>query len=220
MRDLAAVLIHPRETIRRVLDRIRETGRDRAVPLLVLGAILAAFAQDFDISGVAEVIDENAVYSGLFLAALLIAAMLLFYLLFHAFAWIVMVLGRLLEGKGEIAAVRSALAWGMAPMVWSLLYRVPLAISLAVSEAGGELSHVRVADETFRIDPGVFAHGCGLALLIGFLDLVVTVWTLVVSSITLSEASEISAGRAFAVLLLSLVAPVIVLIAAALAVVM
>jgi hypothetical protein len=220
MRDFAAVLIHPRETMRRILDRTRETGRDRAVPMLVLGAILAGFAHDFDISGVAEVIEENAVSSGLFIAALLIAAALVFYLLFHAFAWIVMVIARLFEGKGEIAAVRSALAWGMAPLVWSLLYRVPVAISLAVSEAAGKLSHLRVADETFKIDPGVLAHGCGLALLIGFLDLVVTVWTLVVSSITLAEANGISAGHAFAVVLISVFAPVIVLLAAALAVVM
>ena len=211
MHALVAVLIRPRETMRRILD----AGRDRAVPLLVLGAIVAAFAHDLDIENVRQ-LDTSASYVGLFIAAALIAVALAFYLAFHAFAWLVTLVGRFFEGKGDFAAVRSALAWGLAPMVWSLLYRAPLAIWFASSEAI-QTARVKAAEGTLRMDPGLLAHGCGLALVFGLLDLIVTVWTVVVGSSTLAEANGISTMRGFLVLAISLLTPVIVIVAAVLA---
>jgi len=134
--------------------------------------------------------------------------------LFWFYAWVPLLIGRFLGGTGEIRGVRAAVAWGLAPVVWALLYRVPAAIWFAPSAA----TSVRMRDTSITFDPGAISGGCGIVLAFLVVELIVFVWCAVVMSNTVAEAHGFSAWHALGTLVLSAIAPLVVLLAAVLAV--
>lgn len=204
-RRLAKILIRPRAVMREILDQ----PRDRMVLPLVLLAILSGYAGDIDrleMDRVAQGLGQSwPMVIGIFIlvTAILVA-------LFYGFAWLAALIGRtLFEGTGTAREVRSALAWGGAPVIWALLYRIPM----MTRAEGGKIE----LDQGLRIDPGHLGDGCLFALLFGFLELVMLVWTFIVASQTLGEAHRFSGWRGLGTLVALLVTPVIVIIAAVLA---
>ena len=209
LRDLASVVIRPRRTMRRILD----APRDRMVLPLALLAILSGIIGDvhLDQAGQAWRMAEPRLrlFIPLIVAGVIAAMLLVFYVL----AWVAYFVGRSLEGTASVKAVRSALAWGLAPSVWALLYRIP-AMWFKEPE---NVRQIRFDDFRFTLGEGVFSSGCGAMLFFGILDLAVIVGWLVITSHTLAEANGFSAPRGFATIAICLLAPVVIAVAAFLA---
>lgn len=210
-RSLAAVTVRPRATMRAMLDG----ARDRRVVVLFALAVVSGIFGDLEAPLLRQVLDHPQGWQiGLLVAgvAILVAAAMVAVLYFYA--WVPLLIGRFLEGTGEIHGVRSAMAWGLAPAIWALLYRIPA--SFWGLGTGG--SEVRFDGRKVRIDPGALADGCGLRLLIATIEVAVFVWCIVVLSNTLGEAHRFSSWRGLGTLLLSMLVPIVVVIAALLSI--
>lgn len=198
----------PRETMRAVLDH----PPDRLMIPILLLTMCAGFLKDSDPSGFRTAMaTANMPRLGAMIAAILVVVMLLLLGLFYLFAWIVYAAGRFLEGVADIRAVRSALAWGCVPLVWALPYRV-MVLLLWPASARPE---VEVGDGTIRFNPDRLVDGCGAALIFSVIELALFVWYLYVASNALAEANRFSGWKGLGTLLLAAVAPLIVMIAAA-----
>ena len=200
---LLHILVRPRATIRAILD----APRDRAALWIVMAAMFGVALTDFDVKS-PEAMDRLRepgmllVVVGAVLAAF--AVMVACYFLFAAVA---MVVGRLFDGTGTFREMRSAVAWGTVPLVWSLLYRIPAAILLngprpSSIELGSGLS---------------FSSGTGAGCLVALLNLAIAVWCFAITGIGVAEGHRFSTERGFATLIASLISPVVIIIAAALA---
>lgn len=209
LKNLAGVIVHPRTTMRRVLD----APPDRMMVPLVLLATISGVIGDMNISELSKSYRGLDPAKKLLVAASLVASIVVACILFYVFGWIAYALGRAFEGTGTIAAVRSALAWGLAPVVWALLYRIPkMWLKPAVEMAQADVGGFKLA-----IDTGRLASGCGTVMLFGILDLVVLVGWVVITSWTLAEAHQFSAARGFGIVAAVLVAPIVIALAAFLA---
>lgn len=202
-RRLVSIAIHPRTTMREILD----SPRGRAVLPLVVLATLSGFIANA--SHNARTGLKTAPMPWLIVAGATIAAALVMVLLFYLFAWIAHVAGRFLEGQGTYADVRAALAWGLAPIIFALLYRVPVALFGPSQNAG----LVRIGEQV-KFTPGQLSGGCLFALLIGVLELGTAVWFAVVASHTLGEAHRFSSWRGFGTLVIVAITPIVIMIAA------
>ena len=205
-RRLARVVIWPRMTMREIL----ESPRDRALVPLLLLATLAAFSGDMNNNAKKGL--AATPYAVLIVICALIVSALVVFLAFYLFAWIAYIAGRFLEGQGSQAAVRSALAWGMAPLIWAILYRVPVALF------GPQQSEmIKAGNAAFSINPGLIGGGCVFAAIFGLLELATLVGYVVVSSRTLAEAHRFSAWKGFGTLVIVGITPIVIIIAAVLA---
>ncbi len=208
MRNLASIMIRPRETMRRILD----AGRDRMVIPLVLLATLSAILGDVDRSSF-ESLRKLPVNMGLLIVGIVVGVSAFFLLLFYVFTWIAYGMGRLLEGAATPREVRSAMAWGLAPVIWSILYRLPAVIL----SPGSMESRLRVDGQRMSFNPDLMGMGCLGSVVFTALELTMLVWYCVVVSKTLGEANRFSAARGFGVLVLTGISPAIIMIAAFLA---
>jgi len=206
-RRLARVVVWPRTTMREILDQ----PRDRAIVPLLLLATLAAFAGDAN-NNVRKGLAATP-YAWLIVICALIVSALVVFLAFYLFSWIAYMAGRFLEGQGSQSAIRSALAWGLAPLIWAMLYRIPVAIF-----APAETEVVKAGDAAFRLRPGLIGGSCALALIFGLLELTMFVAYVVVSSRTLAEAHRFSAWKGFGTLVIVGITPLVIVIAAVLAI--
>jgi hypothetical protein len=120
--------------------------------------------------------------------------------------------GRLFEGTGNARSVRSAVAWGLAPAIWAVLIRFPAALM-----GGNANSRARATGGAFVLEPTRFAGGCAMALVLLVIELAIFGWYVVVASSTLAEAHGFSPLRGFATLLLSILSPLVIVLAAVLA---
>lgn len=206
--NLAAVLVRPRATMARILA----APSPRAVLLLFFLAALSGMFGDFDAPQLQQVIHQSGgarvawLVAGVVVCVIVAVTALLWF-----YSWVPLLLGRLVfGGTGEIRGVRASLAWGLAPPIWALLYRVPAAIWLAPSANPA----VRMSGGEFGFDPGRLANGCGTAAIFALLEFAVFVWCAFTMSNTLAEAHRFSAWRAFATLVLAAIAPFIIAVAA------
>jgi Yip1 domain len=207
-RNLATIMIRPRATMRRILDG----GRDRAVLPLILLVLLAGLINDLDVKEAQRISSLSGPMIALIAAGVLIGMTLITIVLFYAVTWTAYMIGRFLEGTGTVRDVRSAMAWGLSPVVWSLLYAIPLALFSPRSRAAG----LNMEDGGWRFTQGNPMTGCGLALLIAVLELTTIIWSIVTTSHTLGEAHRFSSVRGFATLCVLLVLPAVITLAAAL----
>jgi hypothetical protein len=145
-------------------------------------------------------------------ACVILAVIVAMVALAWFYSWVLYFIGRFLGGTGDFRRMRSAVAWGFAPAIWALLYRVPAAFWLSPSSTS-----VRVRNGAVNFDPGRIADGCGVALFFALLELGVFVWCAVVLSNTVAEAHELTAWQGLGTLALSALVPVVVAIAAFLA---
>lgn len=205
LRSLGAVLIHPRPVMRRLLE-----GRGhRFVPLLVLLAICSSVLSDTSRAEMTDALETGPV--GPIVAAVIVLSIVIMILLFYALAWVAVLAGRMLEGEGNYRDVRTALAWGLAPIVVALVYRLPVFLL----KGPDERTRVTLTEGLAFSVEGM--QTCGPMLLLGFMEVLVLVWFVTVASNTLGEAHRFSSWRGLATLLLTLASPVIIVIAAVLA---
>ncbi len=209
MKNLLTILFSPRETMKGIL-----ANRDRMVVPLVLLAIASSGIKDVRLSGARQAVKTlPSPTVWLIVTAVFLCVIPLLVAFFYLLAWIAVWVGRLFEGRATTRAVRSALAWGGAPVIWALLYRIPVALLVH----GSETTEGKIRAGHFVFNPQQLSSGCGFALAIAMLNFVVLVWYLIVTSNTLAEAFDFSGWRGFATLLLTWLSPVVVLLAAALA---
>jgi hypothetical protein len=213
-RALATMLVRPRTTMRRILDQ----PPDRMIVPLILLAVFSGFLKDLTSTTLRLALQVPSVWLVLgIVVAVFVVVSLLMILFVHALSWVAMLIGRFLEGSGTASEVRSALAWGLVPIVWALLIRLPLYLILPPPDESA--AGVQVVQNRLRIDPGsLTGAGCGAVVLYALLDLLVLVVYFIIASQALGEAHRFSGWRGFATLLLSFVTPAVVLLAAGLAV--
>src|SRR5688572_1189896 len=205
MTAIASIMIRPRATMRRILD----AGRDRMVIPLVLLATLSAILGDLDRSSL-DAMRKLPVNFGLLAVGICVGVSAFFLLLFYVFTWIAYGMGRLLEGTATPREVRSAMAWGLAPNIWAILYRLP-AVLLS---PGAMESRLGVNEKRLVFNPDLMGMGCIGSVIFSALELTTLVWYCVVASKTVGEANRFSAGRGFGTLVLTGISPAIIMIAA------
>lgn len=209
--SLGAVLVWPRSTMRRILDGPLE----RTALLLFVLAVISGMVGDSDVPALKYQLEESgSAYALWIVAGVVVLVMLVLVALFWFYSWVPYLVGRFLGGTGDLRSVRLALAWGLAPAIWALVYRIPVAIWIAPSAA----TAVRMREGAVAFDLGRIADGCGVALLIAFLELIVFVWCGFVMSNTVAEAHGFSVWHGLGTLAIAAVAPLVVVLAAVLAV--
>lgn len=208
---LASVLFRPRRTMRRILDDGPGQG---AVLLLFVLVVISGIAGDFDAAQLQDVLARLGGQQVWLIVGVTVAVFVAMVAVGWFYAWVPYFIGRFLGGTGDIRAVRAAVAWGLAPGIWALLYRVPVAVWLTPAAA----ATVKMRGGGVAFDPGFLARGCGVALAIVLLELIVFVWCAFVMSNTLAEAHGYSPWQALGTIVLSAIAPMVVMIAAVLAI--
>ncbi|HYR28289.1 MAG TPA: Yip1 family protein [Thermoanaerobaculia bacterium] len=212
LRNLATIMIRPRATMRRILD---DAGSRAWLGMLLLASISAGFG-DFDRTGFDNIVRAAKAYgipAVVVILAMILAIVVSMSILFYVFSWAAWGIGKALEGTGSPGEVRRAFAWGLAPIVWALLYRVPVAIFWE----GAVKAQVSGTGSRFTFDPGKLGDGCLMTLIVGVLELIAFVWCIAVSSNTVGEAHRFSSWRGLATIVLTSIAPLILVVAAVLA---
>lgn len=184
---LLSIWLHPRATIRRLLDSNPRRG------VLVL-AMFYGFARALAY-GMDHLLGEEYGLPGLALL-ILVAVPLATVLLLYLAAWVTHMSASRLGGTGTRASVRAALAWSTIPQILSaLLATVP---SLILNGAAAFYSTNLRTD--VLVDP---VTGCAPLLCVAsLLTPLLLLWSLVLSIVCVSEAMAISPSRAAASALL------------------
>lgn len=201
---LAAAALRPRAAVRRVV-----ASGDRRVVYLVLLAMLSLTLRSVSLAQWREIATKEPHVIPIVCATLACVAgvgILIFYLV----AWIGRIVAGLLEGRGTTSDTRVALAWGLAPTILAIAYRLP-AILVRPSVGVTRLSNGGHVSFSFEALP----HGWGLLLLIA--DWVVAAWTVIATSCTLAGVHRFSALRGAVTLGGATIAPAIVVVGAAIA---
>lgn len=213
------IMVAPRRTMRSILDRHKRRGLI-ALPIAAFFSTLIG-QTDWRQLGRAVAEQGSLFVVGVLAAGILFAALvaMALYLLFALAATLA---GRFLGGDGAFHDVRAAVAWGAAPFVWALLYRIPAAIfwsdayralhgnnepRLQVGAAGLDLTFTTVS-----------AAPLWQVLILGAIDLVLIAVYLFVGSSTLAEAHGVSSWHGLGTLLLMIAMPIVALLVVVLAV--
>ena len=194
------VMYRPRETFRRILDG----GPNRWTVQLVILAYICSAVGDADVRGLEKMLPGlslPATLSLIALAFLLIAG--IWVLLLYMFGGIATLIGRLLEGQASAADVRSALAWSMVPVIWSILYRIPLALYLY------RMDITKLEESRAGLFDFIERGGLTVAILFLTLQLLMNVWFVVLASNLLGEAFRFSSWKGLATLALTFTVPVV-----------
>jgi len=207
LKDLVTILYKPRETMRRILDG----GPKRwTAEIVVLAVICASFA-DPDIRHLNEALPGFSLGPTLAFVALVLLVLAVFWVLaVYAFAWLATFVGTKLDGRGPVPDVRAALAWGTVPMIWSIVYRIPIAFYRSRME-------IHTGSRTQISIDLVQQGGCSLALIIIALQLTFDLWILFVVSSTVAEALHFETWKGLSTVAITAAVPVVIAIAAALA---
>lgn len=209
--NVATIMIRPRETMRRILET-----PERFWPVLVVLFSMSALLGDTDRGGFTN-LNRVAEAQGFpvvaLLAGVLLGTIVASFIAFYLFAWAGWGIGRALEGKGTPAEVRRAMAWGLTPGVWALLYRVPAAL-LWTPPAKAEMS---ASSERLVLNPGRMGDGCLMGIIFSLLEVAAFFWCAAVLSNTIAEAHRFSGRRGLATVILTSIAPLVLVIAAVLA---
>jgi hypothetical protein len=205
--------------MRAILDRSDRRG----ALAIVIAAIVSFSLRDLDIDGLAEAGASLGLATAMLISILAIAGVvlvaMLFYFVISAAAALV---GRwMLGGTGSFRDVRHAVAWGLAPQVWALFFRLPALLLWpdAVAMLRGGRGRIQIGDieitPFFSPDVPIYQ-----VILLGLVELGFFIWYLVVGSQTLGEAHGFSSMRGFGNLLLAVVFPFVALIVIVVAIVL
>jgi hypothetical protein len=189
--------------MRRVLDH----GRAPVLPLVV-AATISTMTKDVSVTGLAHVIRSQTAATAAMIAGAIVCGAILMVGLFYGLSWMAVYAGRLLEGQATPAQVRAAMAWGLVPMIWLLLVRVPVAFLRAPTELR-RMGGIRLTLPS----SGTLAG----ALVLAVVDAVVLLWYVYVASETLGEANQFSGWRGLGTLAIVGVTPFVIALAAILA---
>lgn len=203
LRDLATILFKPRETMRRVLDH-----RDRwTIQMLILAYVcesvndadarrLATFLPDLDVSSVAFVI---------LVATVVVSAV--WAMCLFIFAGLTTIVGRYMGGTARAADIRAALAWALTPLIWSIIYRVPVSLYESRIAVGADMSDHELLLK--YLESGAFS----IFVVAFILQLLVGAWCLVLASFTIAEALKVSTAKGAGTLAIAVITPVAVIAA-------
>jgi len=204
LKYLATILYRPRATMRRIL-----ASPDRwSAQIVILAAVCALFS-DADLRRAGEVLPQ--------LKTMPLAAILMLSVVGNAISWLLLWLlisliafgiGRLLGGRGTASDVRAALAWALAPTVWSTVWRIPGLIVASRLHAGPRTDMHRVLVDF------VGQGGCSLLVFFFFLQILFEIACLVLASFTLAEAEKFSTQKGFIAIASTVVLPILVIFAA------
>ena len=210
MTAFATVLVRPRQTIRSIVAQSRSR---LVVPLLVVLATLSSTVRDVRWQAYRQSPQLAAMMPKTWvicagLAGILIGALLVFYV-FASVAWGI---GRLLGGTADRRAVRLALAWSLAPLIWGVLWRIPVA--LFQPAMGAALNQMHNPVDILRAAVGAMSLYALMSYsVIALMTIAVDIWSLVLAGVTLSEVNGFSTWNGAATLGFSLLAPLIVVAA-------
>ncbi|HSP15298.1 MAG TPA: YIP1 family protein [Thermoanaerobaculia bacterium] len=206
LKDLFAIVVRPRETMRRILD----SGSSRWTAQIVILAFICTSIGDSDLREMQRTLPGLALMPTLATVILaLLAGAVVWVLLLYLFAWGATLVGRRLEGQAAVADVRAALAWGLVPLIWSAIIRIPLAIYRNRFILHGSEGRVL----TSFIEQG----GCTFAILLLTVQLVVNAGVVVLASFCLAEALRVPSWKGFATIAITAAIPVVIAVAAVLA---
>jgi len=187
------------------MRRILDGGRNRWSAELIALACICTSVSDPDF----QHLQNYRLGPTLAIVALgLIVTAIVWVLLAYLFAWSTTLAGRhLLDGSGEVADVRAAIAWGSVPLIWSVLIRIPVALHKSKLVSAGT-SHV---DQIMNF---VSMGGCSIAVTLFAIQLALYVWVMWVTSNCVGEAMRFSSWRGLGALAITSAIPVVVGVAA------
>ncbi|MGZ8853426.1 MAG: YIP1 family protein [Thermoanaerobaculia bacterium] len=203
LRDVLAVGFRPRTTMRRVLDH----GRAPVLPLVV-AATISTMIKDVSVTGLAHVLRSQTAVTAAMIAGAIVCGAILLVGLFYGLSWMAVYAGRMLEGHATPAQVRAAMAWGLVPMIWLLLVRVPVAFLRAPTELR------RMGGINLTLPSSGTLAG---ALVLVVVNALGALWYVYVASETLGEANQFSGWRGLGTLAMVGVTPFVIALAAILA---
>jgi hypothetical protein len=202
---LAGMVRRPRATIRAVLA----SDSAHRVPLLIGLVAVSNLVADFRWNAFRAFVRSAHPTLALLAPAGLVLLVAVSILLFYVCAWVVWLIGRLLEGAGSASDVRAALAWSLAPIIWALVYRIPAAFLLSTplvtpGSPGNWTDLLRILRDAALL------RQWGPELALAVVTLIVKVWCLCLAVVALAEAHRYSTWRAAATIAFALLLPVIV----------
>ena len=203
LRDLATVLVLPQQTMRRVL-----AGSDRWTIQVVVLAFICASVGDAHSPALADVLPGLG-WSVLAVIALsLVVGALTWVAALWLLAWVAAFVGRKLGGTAKTPDVRAAMAWGLTPVIWSIVYRVPVTVLFTRFHL-----HPNVNATTALID---FAGKGGFSIVVVFLSLqlLFAAWCVWVGSFCLAEAEQFSPLKGLATIAITFGVPLVIVAAA------
>lgn len=190
--------------MRRILD-----GRDRWSLQIVALAAVCASVGDSDWRQLPRALPELKTVSIVALAiGSILAVIISWTILLFILGWIATGVGRVLGGTAPARDMRAALAWSMAPVAWSVIYRIPVAI------ARNRLIGDNPANGKEVLLNFLANGGCSLMTLLLVVQLLFFVWVVWIASSTVAEAEKFPTAKGFATIALTLVAPVAIALAA------
>ncbi|MCU1246896.1 MAG: hypothetical protein JWN02_2806, partial [Acidobacteria bacterium] len=142
------------------------------------------------------------------MAIAVVAVGLLTFACFYAFSFVVTFVGRLFGGEGKWPAVRTGLAWGLAPLVWSIVYRLPMTL---VARPSVPRLHTGPAGPLLDV-LGSNHVGWTLTLILLVVQIVILLWIVLLSSLGVAEAHRISFWNGLATLMLAASTPIVITI--------
>lgn len=203
--DLVRVLVRPRETIRRILD----SGGDRWALQIAFLAAVCVSVSDTEIRYVSEKYPFLSEWAALALAALAVVAVGIVWIGFlFLVSWVVALIARILGGTGTVADTRAALGWALVPAIWSIAYRIPLAIYKSRFHVGPR------GNQASAFLDFLASGGCAIAVVSLMLQLIFFGWFLFIGSNGLAVAQRYSPWKGLGNLALAFAAPVVLACAA------
>jgi Yip1 domain len=201
--DLVTVVYRPRETMHRIL-----TGRERWGPQVVFLAFMCASVNDFDGRHL------DLIFPGLGLSALAIVALGLiagaaaWVIALFILSWIATVAGRKMGGLASSADVREAMAWGMVPVIWSPIYRIPFAILASRVNVQPDVKLQAILLDFLA------QGGCSMVVVYFAFQFAFMVSCLFVASHCVAEAQQFSSSKGFVNVAIAIAMPLVVIAAA------
>lgn len=202
--DLASVVIRPRRTIRRIID----TDPNRHIKSIFFLAIISAIIKDFDLQGLDDVAPVSPLLIFLYIMGGIAVGIAVMLLAYYVLSWSATLVGQWIGGHGRFRQVRAAIAWGLAPIIWALVYRIPVLLIALISGNGPGPPRILVDGGRVEWNEGtVGAFDPIWFVLFVLLDGIVLLWYLIISSRTLGEAHQFSSWKGFGTLLLAFIFP-------------
>lgn len=208
LQDIATVLYQPKETMRRVLD-----SGSRWSWQIVTAAALCTAVGDMDFKGLTRALPSlsQPALIGLAIGST-IGVAIGWNIMLWIFGWIATAVARLLGGTAPARDVRAALAWSLVPLIWAIVYRIPEVM----------YKHQLIAKSPTLSERQLFVNllangGCSGLLVILAVQLLLCIWCAWIASATLAEAERFSVAQGFGTLVLSVIAPIGLIVAAVIA---
>ena len=168
-----SIWTRPRQTIRAIVE---SNPRSQLWVLLVLGGIATALNR-----AIYKPVGDTLPLAPI-LTAILIMGLVAGIIRVYAFPWLLRMIGTYLGGKATLPELRATAAWSMVPLIWGLLLWIP---GLAL-----------YGREWFMSMHPTMAQNPLPALFLLLVTVVLTVWSVVISVITIAEVQKFSVWKA------------------------